>query len=225
MIIYAIDIKAQMTPAEIETVLSKVSSEKREKLERMYFEKDLVRGAVGEGLIRALTEKQLGIPQSEIVFSYNPYGKPVIDNCPEWHFNLSHSGDWVVAAIDDKEIGVDVEKRGTYPRDIAQRFFAEQENQYLSTRHQADFDEGFIRIWTLKESYIKALGQGLSIPLDSFSVVDENLQWMQVLDKWRLESFELDEHHKGALCFQGLATGFAVLKFNVTDFLNGFLVD
>ncbi len=80
-------------------------------------------------------------------------------------FNLSHSGMYVAAAFGTEDIGVDVELMRTGKQKIAQRFFAEDERKYLE---KCWTDEAFTGIWTRKEAYIKAVGTGIAMSLDSF---------------------------------------------------------
>lgn len=87
-------------------------------------------------------------------------------------FNLSHSGDFAACAIADQAFGLDVQERCAYREGLARRFFSEAERREIEGAE--DRDQAFGRIWALKESWIKALGTGLSTPLPSFSVVGEN---------------------------------------------------
>ena len=98
-------------------------------------------------------------------------GKPAWD-VEGLYFNLSHSGDWAACAIADRPLGLDVQERCAYCEGLVRRFFSEAERREIEGA--ADRDQAFGRIWSLKESWIKALGTGLSTPLASFSVVGKN---------------------------------------------------
>lgn len=87
-------------------------------------------------------------------------------------FNLSHSGMYVAAAFGTEDVGVDVELIRTGKQKIAQRFFAEDERKYLE---KCWTDEAFTGIWTRKEAYIKAVGTGIAMSLDSFSTMEEQV--------------------------------------------------
>ncbi len=103
-----------------------------------------------------------------IEYSYlkkNQYGKLYIDKSDILKFNISHSGDYVVCTYGSGESGVDIEKN-INSMDIAKRFFTKREYQMIA----AGYPNMFTRIWTLKEAYVKEMGMGLSIPLDSFEV-------------------------------------------------------
>jgi 4'-phosphopantetheinyl transferase len=107
-------------------------------------------------------------------FDYNEYGKPCILEPKDIHFNISHSGDWVVCAIDNKPIGIDVETIKPIDLNIARRFFTVEEYNHLMKKDEYNRIRYFYMLWTLKESYIKAIGKGLKIPLNSFSFTIEN---------------------------------------------------
>lgn len=110
-------------------------------------------------------------PQSW-VFSSNAWGKPTIlaPSVPI-AFNLSHTDKLIVLAVTlESTIGIDVEPlQRSIDLEIADRFFSPQEVRDLFCLSPVERPRGFIELWTLKEAYIKARGQGLSIALDSFS--------------------------------------------------------
>ena len=97
-------------------------------------------------------------------------GKPYLVNEPNVHFNLSHSGDWAVCAISDYPVGVDIERCEPGRRDIAARFFHRDEVRYLDSLLPSMRDDAFYQLWTLKESFVKATGRGLDLPLRSFRI-------------------------------------------------------
>lgn len=100
----------------------------------------------------------------------NAYGKPMLTD-GDLHISLSHTADFVVCAVGDRELGVDAEKPRAYREALVRRFFCPEEQAFL--RSSPDPDEDFTLLWTLKESYLKALGCGLNRPLDSFCVCME----------------------------------------------------
>ncbi len=97
----------------------------------------------------------------------NEKGKPYIKNS-DIFFNISHSDEYVVLAQSKSEIGVDIQKHKNQNLDVARRFFAESEYLYLQTVN--DKNKEFFRLWTLKESYMKALGTGFSLPMCDFEI-------------------------------------------------------
>lgn len=113
-------------------------------------------------------------------FSKNTHGKPFLncDQFPGLEFNLSHSGDIVLCAFTKAgALGVDIETT-TSMHDVdglMARFFAAEEKAFFNTLDSLEKQPLFFRLWTIKESYVKALGAGMQIPFDGFSIQMENL--------------------------------------------------
>ena len=90
--------------------------------------------------------------------AYNSQGKPYfLSNC-EIFFNISHSSNYVACVIGDRPVGIDIEKAREVRQNLAKRFFDISEAEWIK---ECDSDERFFRIWTLKEAYGKATGQGV----------------------------------------------------------------
>jgi 4'-phosphopantetheinyl transferase len=100
----------------------------------------------------------------------NEFGKPFLKGHEDFHFNISHSRDWVVCACGAAPVGVDIEFVRAIDLDLAVRYFSAEDCRGLFEKEQAGRIRHFYELWTLKESYIKAVGRGLSMPLDSFTV-------------------------------------------------------
>lgn len=130
---------------------------------------------VARGLLRAILARYVGTPAPAIRFRYGPQGKPYLEgleNCG-LQFNLSHSEHCAVYAVAlDCEIGVDVERMKKFPDmdAVARRFFSQAEVADLRQVSSELYIEAFYNCWTRKEAYIKAVGSGLSLPLDKFRV-------------------------------------------------------
>lgn len=84
-------------------------------------------------------------------------------------FNVSHAGDYVVGVLSDCEVGCDIEKNSKAPLEVAERYFYSTELEYI--RSADDKNRAFFTLWTLKESYMKMTGKGMSLALDSFEVI------------------------------------------------------
>ena len=114
-----------------------------------------------------------GLRQKDVTIAYGAHGKPYLKDRPEMHFNLSHSGDYVLAVFGPVELGCDIQMIGEAHRNdrIAARFFTETEQKALA--------EGvdFYRIWARKESYIKCIGDGMACDLRSFDVVENRVKF------------------------------------------------
>ncbi len=124
----------------------------------------------GEIMVRKLLSEKINIKSQEILFDINDKGKPFLKDIPV-HFNISHSGDWVVAAFSDDIVGIDVELIHNVNYDIASRFFSANEcNDLFSIIDEEAKKSYFFELWTLKESYLKLIGTGLTKPLNTFTV-------------------------------------------------------
>jgi 4'-phosphopantetheinyl transferase len=142
--------------------------------QRFLFEKDRHRFLVARAMLRDVLSRYVGWDPRSLVFEYSAYGKPALAHPPGLpvRFNLSHSGGLAVCAVTQRhDVGVDVESpdRQTDVLGLAQRFFAKHEVDQLRRKPPEDQKWVFFEFWTLKEAYIKARGQGLSIPLDAFA--------------------------------------------------------
>lgn len=205
--IYAVAI-SHFPNTQLLPLLSCVSREKSEKLSRFHHQEDLIRGLIGDLLVRKIISETFAVPVKGIVFDTNSYGKPylAIPDNSSFHYNVSHSGDWVVCAIDDCPVGIDIEKIQPVQLEISRRFFAREEVEFIE---KAPSDEQrqkrFFAVWTAKESYIKAIGQGLSHSLNNFSTVREgSVEGWRVFDhcNWHLKAYNLDDRYALAVCGQ-----------------------
>ena len=151
-----------------------LSADERERAARFHFERDRGRFIAARGFLRELLAGYLDHPPASLRFSYGPRGKPALA-APSANisFNLSHThGLALFAFARDAALGVDIEhvRAGFATEDIAERFFSPREQSSLRALPAAQRAEGFFNGWTRKEAYIKATGDGLAIPLDSFDV-------------------------------------------------------
>jgi 4'-phosphopantetheinyl transferase len=148
----------------------------REQEPRFYFARDRRRYLVTRALVRSVLARYLAIDPKECRFSTNAYGRPDIANTQPGEgglsFNISHTHSLIVLGVArGRELGVDVEnvKAREVSLDIADRYFAPPEVKVLAGRPSHEQQFRFFEYWTFKESYIKARGMGLSLPLDKFS--------------------------------------------------------
>lgn len=143
--------------------LSALPSDRQESVQRRRSDADRARAA-GAGWLLQYALTQAGITPENQILEKTELGKPYLPAHPEVHFNLSHSGHWAVCAISSDPVGVDVE-RPRCTMEIARRFFQPEELDSLEL-----VPDQLNRLWTAKEAFVKALGGGLTIPLNSFSV-------------------------------------------------------
>lgn len=154
-----------------------LSRSELQRLERFRFADHRRRYQIGHGALRTILGGYLRIPPTEVQFAQGPRGKPYVDHPPHSgrsgpFFNLSHSSKLALIAVSATEVGVDLEKVRHLESltEIARRHFSESEFQALDALQGEARQLAFYRCWTRKEAYIKALGEGLSMPLDTFDV-------------------------------------------------------
>ena len=152
-----------------------LTPDERTRSARFHFERDQQRFIVARGVLRDLLGRYLQIEPGKISFVYNAFGKP--DLGPEFanrlKLNLSHSAGLALIAIATaSDVGVDLEyiRAQSDYADIARRFFSAAEVDYLIALPSHLYAESFFSCWTKKEAYLKACGEGLAMPLNSFSV-------------------------------------------------------
>jgi 4'-phosphopantetheinyl transferase len=167
------DLRDQLLLSEYRKLLS---AGEREQESRFLFDRDKHRYLVTRALLRLVLSKYADLAPREWTFATNPYGRPEVANDSaegrKIAFNISHTNSLIVLGIaQDRAIGVDTEnlRAGRDSVDLANRYFAADEVAALRVLSREQQQRRFVEYWTLKESYIKARGMGLSIPLDQFS--------------------------------------------------------
>jgi 4'-phosphopantetheinyl transferase len=160
-------------PDETNRLLAHLAMDERARAARFFAPRDAARFAVGRGRLREILATYVGLPPAALRFEYGEHGKPALGGAgraPPF-FNLSHShGLAVLGVCHDAQIGLDIEAVRPIKEDIADQFFSAGERQALSRLADSDQQAGFFRCWTRKEAFIKCVGHGLSLPLDSFEV-------------------------------------------------------
>ena len=165
MDIYYFNITPLRNKFIFERNLSKVSKKRQEKIARLKRNDDKLR-CLGAGLLIEFIKEKYNI-NDEIVI--DKFGKPHFLRTKD-SFNISHSGDYVVCAVSDREIGIDIEKRAKARMEVAGRFFHGEEVAQLKMLEEDKQDQLFFNYWSVKESFLKYIGTGLARPLNSFIV-------------------------------------------------------
>jgi 4'-phosphopantetheinyl transferase len=120
---------------------------------------DTVRRVVGRALVHLVFSRILGVRPPDVPVVRGRNGKPIIPG--ELDFSISHSGEWVLIAIDRRQVGVDIEQRKRRSEAFAKAFLCRQERRCFLNAAQSDHASMVTRLWTIKESYLKAEGVGL----------------------------------------------------------------
>jgi len=197
--IYYIDVRIFNKEEIFEKHLGNLSEERQSKVLRYRFDKDK-KLSLGAGVLLDFGLRQFGLRERDVVFDQNAYGKPIIPN--GINFNLSHSGLFALAAISDTPIGADIEVIERHCLDPVQ-YLAPGEQRYIYSHDLAKQKEAFIRLWCLKESFSKATGLGLSLPLDAYEITidGENITVAQDHDSNNYYFYEFTlPGHRAAIC-------------------------
>ncbi|MBL4704024.1 MAG: 4'-phosphopantetheinyl transferase superfamily protein [Flavobacteriales bacterium] len=164
----ALKVDKRLPELQFNTLLSFLSPEKQQKIKRFFRWQDQHLGLFGDLLSRQMIMESTGCKNHEIRFETEKYGKPILLGFNNLHFNISHSGEWVVCAMGSSEIGVDVELIDDIDLSISESFFHSVEHKDIIGA--SDSIDRFFDYWTMKESYIKYFGKGLSQKLNSFCI-------------------------------------------------------
>ena len=184
--------------------------------DRFKFEKDRRRYSIGRGILRNILGRYREVEPASLEFAYSDHGKPFLADAASdsLYFNLSHSADQMLLAVGHHaELGIDVEfmRRNIELLDIAKRFFSANELGYIMQQPSTQLRELFFSCWTRKEAFIKAVGSGLSFPLESFAVdlsLDENISLLKTewdedeRFEWTLLDIPVDVNYKAAVAIK-----------------------
>lgn len=179
-----------------------------ERASRFHFEQHRRHFLIGRGGLRYVLARYLDVKPQDFRFSYGAYGKPALVG-EGVRFNVSHShGVALVAVAADRELGVDVEhiRADFATEDIARRFFSRLEVAAFNSLRIDERVAAFFRCWTRKEAYIKAIGRGMSEPLDAFDVTLAPGEAPALLraegqdvSRWSMFDIDVGDEYAGAL--------------------------
>mgnify|MGYP003585306572 CR=1 FL=1 len=148
--------------ADWQRYLPYVSPARQQQAVKFLHHADAVRTIFGELLTRAAIVELLRCDNASIQFTAGKYGKPALQDAPNFHFNIAHAGDWVVGAFANVPVGIDVECVGPAEDTLATAVMSATELSHYLPMAEPERSDYFYRIWSLKESFLKATGQGLS---------------------------------------------------------------
>jgi 4'-phosphopantetheinyl transferase len=168
---------------------------------------------IARGALRCLLGSYLGLHPKSVRFSHSANGKPALEADAHIQFNMTHSGGLVAIAITvGCQIGLDLEQIRSLPdmQQIAARFFCPEETAEIMSLPSSERERAFFCCWTRKEAYIKAIGDGLSAPLDGFRVTvlpDTPAQFVRIgpgatdTGAWTLHDLSLAPGYAAALAY------------------------
>jgi 4'-phosphopantetheinyl transferase len=210
---------------------SNLSPDEHARANRFAFHRDRNAYITTRAVLRELLGQYLSTPPKEIAFRYAERGKPGLAQSaptptagePPVHFNVSHTRSLALLAFSsDRRLGIDVEfiRPMENWEDIARRFFSQSELAELRALPPEQRDEGFYTCWTRKESYIKARGEGLHLPLDGFDVTltpgaPERLT-AEDASNWTLVSLYPRQGYAAALTAEGQNLNLQLFDYDYT---------
>jgi len=163
-------------PAQVRRLQQTLTVDELARAVRFHFERDRAHFIVARGVLRTILSRYLAVEPSQLRFSYSLYGKPSLGgefDAGALCFNMSHADGLALYAVTrGRDIGIDVERirMDIANEQVAERFFSTQELAALRALPRNNQSLAFFNCWTRKEAYIKARGEGLSLPLDQFDV-------------------------------------------------------
>jgi 4'-phosphopantetheinyl transferase len=186
-----------------------LGEEERIRASRFRFERDRCRYVAAHGQLREILARYVGEEPEALRFRLGKFGKPaLLDSII--HFNLSHSLDLAMCAVSSRcPVGIDVEyvRDEMSVMDVSERFFAPDEKARIRALQGCEQKEHFFRIWTAKEAYLKATGDGLSRAADSFELIfSEHGSPCGIRNQfeWHLGELSAPDGFKAALAVFGL---------------------
>src|SRR5512146_664902 len=192
-----------------------LSADERARQARFRFARDQRRHLVTRALVRTTLSRYVAVPPEDLIFAIGPRGRPALSaprTTPAVEFNISHSADLVMLGVTSgRALGIDAESIAAREADIdgLDRYFAPEESAALLSLPAGERRRRFFELWTLKESYIKARGLGLAIPLDAFRfeltggrglILRMRPELGDSPDRWRLWQLMLRSDYLAAVC-------------------------
>ncbi len=200
--IYQMDTIQLENPEIFEKYYKEVSKERRQKADQFQRAKDK-RLSLAAGVLFSQGLKEYGISGKQVQVAEGENGKPYLIDYPDIYFNISHSEQKVLVVFSDVEIGCDIEYATEMKGlELAEKFFCKPEYDYIVSQEEKEQTAAFYRLWTLKESFLKATGLGLKLPLNHFCIkIEEGIQVEQQINKKKYCFKEWREgEYQAAIC-------------------------
>jgi 4'-phosphopantetheinyl transferase len=204
---------------------SVLSHSEWEKAMRFRMPADQIRSTVTRGVLKTLLSHYLQLPLTSLEFTQNQFGKPSLPGAPI-EFNVSHSGDYALLAFaGESPVGIDIEyiKGDRVVSDLAQRVLSPAEFARFTLLPESDRKKVFFQIWTLKESVLKAIGSGLSVPPEHFEIafypaapklLSAATKEIPDVSEWTLRSLTIgDDNYAAAIAVKHKTPSFEIRRF------------
>lgn len=216
-------ISTDISEVKLAKYKSVLSENELEKASFFEFEKVKSSYIISQGALRLLLSKYINIPTSLVKLGRKEKGKPFSINDSGLYFNMSNSGELVVIAFSrGSEVGIDIEKIRPLPdleKMIASNFTA-NEIKFINGK-PAEKSNRFFRFWTIKESYLKAIGEGMRLPPSNieFTIEKDKVKQLSVKgvfeqEDWNFEEFIIAPNYVGTLTYGGKNITIKQLRIN-----------
>lgn len=136
--------------------------------------KTVYQSVIGEILARISICRRLEYKNDDVVLYRNEHKKPLFQEQSNFFFNISHSGEWVVCASDFQLLGIDIEQIKQIDYKVGELIFSPVEYEMFNSKDDYEKELWFYKFWTMKESYVKAIGTGLTSKLSKFTIKTKN---------------------------------------------------
>ena len=171
-----------------------ISEDRKKKIQKYVKIEDKKSALISEVLLRYILKEN----NLEYQVRYNEYGKPLVKGI---NFNISHSGEWVVIAVSNKKVGIDIEKN--IDDLVGMEIFSSNEKEYINRGKADGYLERTTEIWTKKESYLKYLGVGLYKELNSFSAISSSGEVVdagKIINNVFIKTMSFKDNYKVSVC-------------------------
>lgn len=204
----------EIAQAQLQQLRRCLTDDEISRANRFVFEKDRNHYITARGQLRHILSAYLSQQPAALRFEYTSHGKPSLAGAHDLNFNLSHSGTLALYAVTrSRELGIDIESiRPDFSGiDIAEHYFSKNEVAVFRKLPENLHSGAFFTCWTRKEAYIKAIGEGLSCPLDTFDVAFAPGEAPKLLTnrvkpdevrRWSMYDLPAGEGYKAALCIE-----------------------
>lgn len=187
----------------------KLSPQRIEKINHSSTEEERLL-SIGSELVLNYALRQINPNITIVEYEYDNLGKPILKNSNNIHFSISHSNYYVAVAISDSVVGVDIQYRRKGNPLIAKRYF--HADEYLQIINNNDWQTSFYQMWVLKESYLKATGQGLMFGMNSFKINLDDLDETSSRLGYYFALPVVKENHQLGICIKGQMQEIEVIK-------------
>ncbi|MCQ1531145.1 4'-phosphopantetheinyl transferase family protein [Lutispora saccharofermentans] len=225
--IYILEIDMNSIVGLSEVLTKYISNESRNRILSYMIPQKSYQTLITEILIRYIIMKKNIQQNNEIRICRNEYGKPYLETEKNFHFNCSHSENWIVCAVSTGAVGIDIEAIKYIDLNVGKRFFSESEYAYINNAPPNLKLNYFYDLWTLKEAYIKKIGKGLNMRLKDFSICfDKNKIYVESAkypENCYFYKYDIIKNFKMSLCTSIYQTKCPIIFIRQEHLINDFI--